>query len=106
MSRKEAHAKCTETKITGFYLDSCLFDLLTTGDENFSAAAWHALDDSFLLDEMGTLKDLQSYNTTEPEPTSGKPTGRTHRVNASQRNFSHSFPVLWVLFISMYILAR
>lgn len=109
MSRDEAHAKCTETKITGFYLDSCLFDLLTTGDENFSAAAWHALDDSFLLDEMGTLRDLQSYNTTEPrivETTSSKPTGQTHRRNASQRNFSHSFPVLWILFISLYILAR
>ena len=107
MSRSEAHAKCTETKITGFYLDSCLFDLLTTGDENFSAAAWHALDDSFLLDELGTLRDLQSYNTTEPreETPSVKPTRRTHR-SASQRNFSHSFTLLWVLFTSMCISAR
>lgn len=107
MSRKEAHAKCAKKKITGFYLDSCLFDLLTTGDENFSAAAWHALDDSFLLDEMGTFRDLLSYNTTEPRiestPTS-RPTRQTH--SGSQHNASHSFLVLWVLLISMYILAR
>lgn len=107
MSRKEAHAKCAKKKITGFYLDSCLFDLLTTGDENFSAAAWHALDDSFLLDEMGTFRDLLSYNTTEPRiestPTS-RPTRQTH--SGSQHNASHSFLVLWVLLISMYISAR
>jgi len=107
MSRLDAHAKCTKTKITGFYLDSCLFDLLTTGDENFSAAAWHALDDSFLLDEMGTLQDLLSYNTTEPRlatPPTVRPT--RHVQSGSQHYTTHSFLVLWVLLISMYISAR
>lgn len=107
MSRKEAHAKCTETKITGFYLDSCLFDLLTTGDENFSAAAWHALDDSFLLDEMGTLRDLQSYNTTQPRDDSIlNDTVIKHTRNSSERNATHSFCKLWTLLIILFVLAR
>lgn len=107
MSRKEAKAKCTETKITGFYLDSCLFDLLTTGDENFSSAAWHALDDSFLLDELGTLRDLQSYNTTEPreDVTPSKPV-IIHGRNSSERNATHSFCNLWTLLIIVFVLAR
>lgn len=107
MSRKEAHGKCSKTKITGFYLDSCLFDLLTTGDENFSAAAWHALDDSFLLDEMGTLRDLQSYNTTEPRLETTPAIRATRQAhNGSQHNASRSSFVLWALLISMYISAR
>lgn len=104
MSRAKAHAKCTETKITGFYLDSCLFDLLTTGNVNFTAAAWHALDDSFLLDEIGTLRDLQSYNTTEPR--TDKPTQPTRIPVSSTQTQSHSFSLLTVLVISLFILAR
>lgn len=105
MSRKEAHAICTETKITGFYLDSCLFDLLTTGDQNFSAAAWHALDDSFLLDEMGTLRDLQSYNTTEPREDR-EPSKPAAKHNTSERNATHSFCKLWTLLIILFVLVR
>lgn len=107
MSRLEAHTKCTKTKITGFYLDSCLFDLLTTGDENFSAAAWHALDDSFLLDEMGTLQDLLSYNTTEPRLATSPTVRPTRHVQSGSQHYTtHSFLVLWMLLISMYISAR
>lgn len=104
MSRKEAHAKCTETKITGFYLDSCLFDLLTTGNVNFSAAAWHALDDSFLLDEIGTLRDLQTYNTTEPRLDN--PTWPTKRPMSCSHKLSHSFSVPAALLLAMFFLAR
>lgn len=107
MSRKEALATCTKSKIAGFYLDSCLFDLLTTGDVNFSAAAWHALDDSFLLDEMGTLKDLQTYNTTEPRvvSTPSKTTVK-HRKNASERTATHSFCKLLSVLMILFILER
>lgn len=104
MSRAEAYANCTETKITGFYLDSCLFDLLTTGNVNFTAAAWHALDDSFLLDEIGTLRDLQSYNTTEPR--TDKPTWPVKIPVSSSQTLSHSFAILTVLLFSLFILAR
>lgn len=102
MSRKEAHSKCKETKITGFYLDSCLFDLLTTGDKNFSAAAWHALDDSFSLDEMGTVKDLQNYNTTQPreDETQSDPSIK-HRANSSNRNC-----LTWTWLLTLFALVR
>lgn len=104
MSRKEAYAKCMEKKIAGFYLDSCLFDLLTTGDQNFSAAAWHALDDSFVLDEQGTLKDIQSYNTTQPREEAFTPSAhdRKHKRNTSERNVTNSFCKLWTLLIILF----
>lgn len=104
MSRKEAYSKCKETKITGFYLDSCLFDLLTTGDKNFSAAAWHALDDSFFLDEMGTLKDLQNYNTTQPreDKTQSDPPIK-HRANSSNRNCSVCPTWAWLLTLFVFV---
>lgn len=104
MSRKKAYAKCMEKKIAGFYLDSCLFDLLTTGDQNFSAAAWHALDDSFVLDEQGTLKDIQSYNTTQPREEAFTPSAhdREHKRNTSERNVTNSFCKLWTLLIILF----
>lgn len=66
ITRREATKKCTDSNVNGFYLDSCLFDLLTTGDANFSAAAKSAMDDAVSLDPLGTLRDLQTYKLTVP----------------------------------------
>lgn len=44
--KKEALAACRALNITDFYLDACVFDLLTTGDGSFSAAARDAMLDS------------------------------------------------------------
>jgi hypothetical protein len=44
--KKEALATCRALNITDFYLDACVFDLLTTGDGSFSAAARDAMLDS------------------------------------------------------------
>eukprot|EP00057_Strongylocentrotus_purpuratus_P004416 XP_003728654.1 PREDICTED: repulsive guidance molecule A isoform X2 [Strongylocentrotus purpuratus] len=43
--RVDAIAKCRKAKIYDEYLDSCVFDLLTTGDANFTQAAKSALTD-------------------------------------------------------------
>lgn len=44
--KKEAIAACRALNITDFYLDACVFDLLTTGDGSFSEAARNAMLDS------------------------------------------------------------
>lgn len=64
VSRKNATKECRDSKVKGFYLDSCVFDLLTTGDRNFTEAAKSALGDAFSLDLDGIVNDINEYNET------------------------------------------
>lgn len=50
MTREEALALCRSANLVDFYLDSCVFDLLTTGNETFKYAAQLALQDVLKLD--------------------------------------------------------
>ncbi|ESP05563.1 hypothetical protein LOTGIDRAFT_83132, partial [Lottia gigantea] len=45
MLRKDAELICREANVVDFYFDSCVFDLMTTGDQNFTLAALSALQD-------------------------------------------------------------
>ena len=49
MSRSVAEAKCKDAHVVDFYYDSCVFDLMTTGDNNFTQAAQSALSDVLRL---------------------------------------------------------
>lgn len=64
VTRREATKECRNSRIQGFYLDSCVFDLLTTGDRNFTKAAKSALEDAFTLDSEGIVHDINTYNET------------------------------------------
>ena len=39
MPRKDAEEECRKSGLVDFYFDSCVFDLMTTGDKNFTLAA-------------------------------------------------------------------
>lgn len=47
--RDTAVSKCRKAGVIDVYLDSCVFDLITTGDSNFTKAAQCALSDMKLL---------------------------------------------------------
>ncbi len=49
ISRDTAEEKCRSARVVDFYFDSCVFDLMTTGDSNFTLAAYHALQDVLRL---------------------------------------------------------
>lgn len=49
MTRDAALALCREYNLTDYYLDSCMFDLMTTGDPSFSLAASRAQSDYLSL---------------------------------------------------------
>ena len=49
MTRDAALSLCREYNLTDYYLDSCMFDLMTTGDPSFSLAASRAQTDYFSL---------------------------------------------------------
>ncbi|KAK2151765.1 hypothetical protein LSH36_352g01020 [Paralvinella palmiformis] len=46
MSRQEALRRCRQVRLVDFYLDSCVFDLMNTGGEQFLRAAADALADA------------------------------------------------------------
>lgn len=67
--RQDAIAKCRKINVVDDYLDSCVFDLLTTGDMNFTQAAKNALTDvsrlhpnaSFLLKNRTSVFENASF---------------------------------------------
>ena len=50
MTRDQAMRECQYAKLTDFYFDSCVFDLMATGDKNFTQAAFYAQEDLKRLD--------------------------------------------------------
>ena len=49
MTRHLAEFKCRQAGLTDFYFDSCVFDLITSGDGNFTEAAIRAQEDVLRL---------------------------------------------------------
>ena len=62
MTRDVAEKHCREARVMDFYFESCVFDLMTTGDKNFTLAAHEAWRDM-----LGLLPDadVSSYETLQ-----------------------------------------
>lgn len=45
MAKKEATDRCRGLRLRGFYYDSCVYDLMTTGDSTFTAASQTSYSD-------------------------------------------------------------
>jgi len=82
MNRVAALVLCREYNLTDSYLDSCMFDLMTTGDPSFSLAASQAQSD-FMTLVPGAAKMMA--NRTRPLSSTTSP--------ASQGSLSSSAPV-------------
>lgn len=54
MSKDAAIALCKRQNVTDFYFESCIFDLMTTGDLSFGQAASEAMRDGWFLDRGGS----------------------------------------------------
>ncbi|KFM80219.1 Repulsive guidance molecule A, partial [Stegodyphus mimosarum] len=54
-SKREALAACRALNLTGFYLNACVFDIVTTGDSSFSTAARDAMFDGGQMLRNGSL---------------------------------------------------
>ena len=104
--RREAIAKCRKAKVIDVYLDSCVFDLLTTGDSNFTRAAQSALTDvtrlhpkaSFLLKNRTSLFENASFPGYRDIPGGAPP--RTYLFHHLQFNLAM---VLLSILISSYM---
>lgn len=68
IERIDAEELCRAAKVVDFYFDSCVFDLITTGDKNFTVAAYVALQDMLRLTPEAAgyqenRTDLKGYDT-------------------------------------------
>lgn len=73
MTRKYAAELCRSANLVDFYFDSCVFDLLTTGNETFKLSARSALQDVLKLHPDFILKN----ETTLPSFSGGALSYRT-----------------------------
>lgn len=89
MVRKEALEICQRSNLVDFYLDSCVFDLMMTGNENFTTSAFAALQD-VLASEPNYLKTQPNRKDLEPYDKLG---------NSSQRTSSLGMLILTLLVI-------
>lgn len=107
ITRRQAKQNCEDSKLKGFYLDSCVFDLLTTGDRNFTLAAKTALDDAFKLDPSGTVKDLTTYkDTLDTEPNAPSNTRTKSKHNGAATAYSsitHIFVLVFLFLNSLQL---
>lgn len=73
MTSERASELCRQSQVVDFYFDSCVFDLMTTGDENFTIAAHQLLEDLTELspDIVKTQENRTYLNYEEIHPSSG-----------------------------------
>ncbi|BFY98696.1 hypothetical protein BsWGS_01736 [Bradybaena similaris] len=67
MARSHAEKVCRDANLTDFYFDSCVFDLMATGDQNFTLSAMSSLMDVLKLHPsaartMNNRTDLVKYD--------------------------------------------
>lgn len=88
---ERATAKCRETlQVEDVYFQSCVFDLLTTGDPEFSMAAFGALED---------LKALPPSKLKQNSPRTARP----HSGALSHTARNSLLPFLLLILLNLYV---
>ncbi|GFS24799.1 repulsive guidance molecule A-like [Elysia marginata] len=79
LSRATAEELCREASVVGFYFDFCVFDLMATGDRNFTLAAVSAMQDALRLDPSAasTLDNRTSLEKYDQQFYRGAATSNT-----------------------------
>ncbi|XP_033634068.1 repulsive guidance molecule A-like isoform X1 [Asterias rubens] len=100
---QRAIEKCRQTNVIDVYLDSCVFDLLTTSDDNFTNAAESALRDISRLQPNASLslhnrtsvfEDSEILAVLPPRRNGGSPP-RTLSSMAVHTHFAIVLLTLW-----------
>lgn len=94
MSRSAAEAKCRDAHVVDFYYDSCVFDLMTTGDSNFTEAAHSALRDVLrLYPEAAKMhRNRTSLQQLDKQYSSGAAASSfvLHRTSSQSNTYTYS----------------
>ena len=96
MSYEEAMLLCSKSNVTDFYYDSCVFDLLTTGDRKFRLAAKLAMQDALSMSPRLRLRRENSVVLRVVQSAS---------ISAASRTLTH-FHLVWYVFLALLLIAR
>ena len=80
MTRDEAALRCTDGGVVDYFFEACVFDLVNTGDQNFTLAARHAQTDTLrllpssasALQNRTSLDELDRMYSNSGERSSGR----------------------------------
>lgn len=99
--RRDAEKICQSANTRGFYYNSCLFDLMTTGNVNFSRAASTAMEDAlYLIPNLDISQSVeQKYSPEIPETT----TSRTRSFACKLESRVTSLYVFLVLLLILHV---
>lgn len=98
MTRDSAARLCRKAGVVDFYFDSCVFDLITTRDLNFTMAAYHAFRDVLRLYPAAAGKQKNRTTLTEIDNLYRN---RNHATSAKITNLNYMHRTTYVL---MYVL--
>jgi|ERR1719494_62204 len=98
MIRRDAERICKSANTTGFYFSSCLFDLMTTGNVNFSRTASSAMQDAIDLnvDVSSSDDDMMDYEESHVELTK-----RTSSLASKHDSVPSYLSLLTVVLVSL-----
>ncbi|XP_013389379.1 repulsive guidance molecule A [Lingula anatina] len=98
MSREDAINKCRTSNVVDFYFDSCVFDLMTTGDTNFSLAADVALQDVSRLYPESRKTQKNRTDLAEYDKVYSSSPSTDSRTFLQFRTFLSFALSLWIIF--------
>lgn len=84
MSRNDAEILCRKEKVVDFYYDSCVFDLMTTGNLNFTRSAKKALQDVLHLTPDAIKMHKNRTDLKEYDEIYGSKSGKARTRVGSQ----------------------
>ncbi|XP_069138024.1 repulsive guidance molecule A-like [Argopecten irradians] len=87
MQRSDAVRLCKQAKVVDFYFDSCVFDLMTTGDKVFTVSAYQAWQD--LIELTPEMRQTQTNRTDLSRYDNMHSSAATYRTN-----YTSSFRIL------------
>ena len=111
MSRSLAEAKCKDARVVDFYYESCVFDLMTTGDSNFTQAAQSALSDvlrlypeasKMLRNRTGPVEIGKPYSSAASSFVVSRTSLHSNCISSLRRTSQYALLVLCTMLLSTW----
>ncbi len=106
MSKTNAVYMCKMANITDFYYDSCVFDLISTGDNRFSEAAYQAMQDALDMDPKLRLRRSNSVVLKYMDQNSKTQSKKNLVVPSSASTVHRTLWLSYVVLLLTYLMVR
>lgn len=106
MLKDNAVHLCKVANVTDFYYDSCVFDLISTGDRMFSGAAYRAMQDAVHMDPKLRLRRSNSVVLKYMDKASSDANAKQLSIPSDASPLSRTFLPHFLLLIAFYSVWR